>query len=157
MYSNCDYIQIEGHGKSPALCDRTLLRRITANSWRRTNMNLGRLSPDLCRFCCRGGPTAQSLWLHSCGKFGSVAPLRKGGGGTRTPDSHLFSCLRDFPINYPKGDVYEERDRFEGGCRGSRDRTCRLYGSETPPGGSRGPQVAGRQTAIRCAVRKAIC
>src|SRR5580698_8590372 len=44
-------------------------------------------------------------------------------------------CIRSRTsrINNPEGDVYEVRDRFEGGCSGSRGRACRLSGSEAPP------------------------
>src|SRR2546430_13523655 len=59
-------------------------------------------------------------------------------------------------INNPEGDVYESRDRFEGGCRGSRGGTCRLSGSEAPPGGCRRPQVTGSEAAVRCGINQVI-
>src|SRR5215475_9221893 len=85
--------------------------------------------------------------LQSTDKFDAIARLRMGHGTCVLRFAIVAGTSR---INNPGGDVYESRDRFEGGCRGSRGGTCRLSGSEAPPGGCRRPQVTGSEAAVRC-------
>src|SRR5882757_8218451 len=75
--------------------------------------------------------------VGSCNPLVNLVPLRacEWGHGTCVLHSHSFQGPPESTTQ--KGTVYEERDRFEGGCGGSRGGTRRLSGSEAPPGGCR--------------------
>src|SRR2546423_9286936 len=65
------------------------------------------------------------------------------------PACYIRIRFRDLPNQQTqKGTVYEERDRFEGGCSGSRGGTPRLSGSETPPRGCRLPQITSSEASV---------
>src|SRR6266446_6658573 len=73
------------------------------------------------------------LELHSRGKFDAVARCER----RRNLLTGVGSVIRDIPNQQPKGDVYEVRERCEGGGgRGIGGWTGRVYGPEAPPGGS---------------------
>src|SRR5882757_6994669 len=91
-------------------------------------------------------------FVYSCIPASNLMQLLAAHDGVKLACS-FCNRSRTSRINNPEGDVYEVRDRYEGGCGGSRGRAGRLSGSQAHAGRYRWSEVAGSETAVGCCCR----